>query len=65
MSRPNNESKLAYSVSEVAEQLGVKRTTVYELMNRGELRSFTIGRRRLVSYDDLVGFIAARLEDVG
>lgn len=60
MSRTPVPTRLAYPVADAAELLGVGRTYVYELMGRGELRSFTVGRRRLVAHDDLVAFIDAQ-----
>jgi excisionase family DNA binding protein len=42
---------------EVAEQLRVGRTKVYELMASGKLRSVKIGRRRRVSPGALEEFI--------
>jgi excisionase family DNA binding protein len=52
-------AKLAYSVTEAGEMIGVCRRTVYELLTNGELRSVKIGRRRLVRHNDLVAFLAA------
>lgn len=50
-----------HDVKEVRRRLNIGLTKFYELINSGELRSVTIGRRRLVSEDALVEFIA-RLE---
>lgn len=41
--------KLALSVSETAELLGVSRPTVYNLVCRNDFPSFTVGNRRLIS----------------
>lgn len=46
-------SKLAYSIKEAAQALGICRSTVYELMNSGEIKTFKIGQRRLISADFL------------
>ena len=40
--------KLAYSVEEAAELLGISKTSAYQAAQRGELPSVIIGRRRLV-----------------
>jgi excisionase family DNA binding protein len=40
--------KLTYSVPEAAQVLGVGKSTVYQLLQRGKLRSVTVGKRRLV-----------------
>jgi excisionase family DNA binding protein len=46
------------NVEQVAQRLGVGRTTVYELMNSGELPSVTIRRCRRVLRSDLNAYIA-------
>lgn len=40
--------RLAYSVAEAAQVLGVGKTTLYALMERGELPFSKIGSRRLI-----------------
>lgn len=52
-------SKLVYSVAEVATQLGIGRTLVYDLIRCGELPSIKIGQRRLVARADLEGYVEA------
>ena len=42
--------------------LGLGRTTVYELIGRGELETIKVGRARLVLIRSLHRFINARLE---
>jgi excisionase family DNA binding protein len=49
---------LLMSVAEVAQLLGVHRTTVYDLLAIGELRSTTLGRRRLIPRVALEEFVA-------
>jgi excisionase family DNA binding protein len=41
-------TKLTYSVPEVAQLLGICRTSAYECVRRGEIPSLTLGRRILV-----------------
>jgi excisionase family DNA binding protein len=41
-------NRLALSMGEVAETLGIGRTTVYRLTSSGQLPSIQIGKRRLV-----------------
>ena len=60
MSRTPTPTRLAYPVAEAAAMLGIARTFAYDLIGRGELRSFTVGRRRLVAHDDLLAFIDAQ-----
>jgi excisionase family DNA binding protein len=50
----------AYDVPEVLQRLGVTRPTVYRFLRSGELRSFRLGTRRLVSAEALAEFIRDR-----
>lgn len=50
----------AFDVSEVIARLGVTRPTVYRFLHSGELRSFRLGSRRLVSAGALADFIRER-----
>lgn len=45
------------SVKDAAIQLGVSRGSLYELVQRGEIRSLQLGRRRLISRDALREFV--------
>ncbi len=47
-------------VSEVAERLGLSRSTVMGLLARGEIESLTIGRARRVQLSRLEAWIAER-----
>lgn len=51
---------LAYDVTEVMRRLGVTRPTLYRFLRSGELRSFRLGARRLVSAVALEDFIRER-----
>jgi excisionase family DNA binding protein len=54
------------SLEEAAQRLGVSVWTVYRLTGRGRLASVRLGRRRLVSPQDLEDFIhAARCPEDG
>lgn len=44
-------------VESVMERLGLGRSTVYELLASGQLRSVKVGRRRLISESALIDFI--------
>ena len=46
-------NKLALSVAEMAETLGISRTTAYELVNREDFPSMRIGQRIIVPVDAL------------
>jgi len=58
----NNEAQpapLVYTVEQAAAVLGIGRNAVYEEIARGQLKSFTHGRRRRIAHADLVAFINA------
>lgn len=44
-----NDDRLAYSVDDVVRLLGTNRSAIYKAISSGQLRSFKIGRRRLIS----------------
>lgn len=48
---------LAYSVKDAASVLGVSRSTVYELIASGELRSTKLGSRRLIRREALMSLL--------
>ena len=49
------------SVDAAAQLLGVGRTTVYDLINRGALPSMKIGRRTLLPIDGIDAFVGQKL----
>jgi excisionase family DNA binding protein len=50
---------LLLTIDEARERIGVARSTLYGLVQRGELLSVTIGRRRFIRATDLAAFVAA------
>lgn len=46
------------SIEQVQQRLNVGRSTVFELISDGQLRSVKVGRRRLVSDQAIADFIA-------
>lgn len=50
-------SRVLYSVRETAKLIAVSERSVYNLLERGELKSIRIGGRRLVRRDELDSFI--------
>jgi excisionase family DNA binding protein len=56
--RQQSFDKLLVTVLEASRLLSVNRSTVYDLMGRGELPSLRIGRRRLISTQALLDFVA-------
>ena len=57
-----NNDKLALSVTEVAELLGVSRPTVYTLIHRSDFPSFKLGSRTLISKAGLDEWINKQTE---
>ncbi len=51
------------TIEAVMERLSVGRSTVYNLMDSGQLRSCKVGRRRLVPESGLVTFIESLAAD--
>ncbi len=49
--------RMTMTVEEMGKELGVSRVTAYELAQRPDFPSFTIGRRVLVSRDGLLKWI--------
>lgn len=58
----NDLNKLLLTVPEAAHQLSIGRSRCYELLLRGELRSFKLGRRRLIPKEALEAFVAEQME---
>lgn len=53
---------LAVSPAECARLLGVSRSKVYDLINRGDFPSFKVGTRTLISVEGLRVWIAKQSE---
>jgi excisionase family DNA binding protein len=53
--------KVGYTMREVCAVSGVGRTTLYLAIRRGELRSLTKGRRRIVLHRDLTRWLEGSL----
>jgi excisionase family DNA binding protein len=49
----------AFSINDTARNMGVSRSTIYELFATGELAYVKIGKRRLVEGDEIRRFISA------
>lgn len=52
-------SKLAYTVEQACEAVGLGRNYLYVAISKGQLRSFKAGRRRLISAKALQEYIAS------
>ena len=55
-----NEGKLAISVRETAEMLGISVPTAYELARRADFPAFHVGRRTLVDRAGLTRWVSAQ-----
>jgi len=62
-SRRDQLGRLAYGVAEAAQVLGIGKTTLYTLMERGDLPFCKIGSRRLIRSADLAGLIETGATD--
>lgn len=54
------DDKLAVSINEAAEMIGVKRDLMFRLVLNGDISSFKVGSRRIVSVEALRAYIARR-----
>lgn len=59
---PRTQGPLLLSIEETTTALGISRWQFYRMVWEQELRTITIGRRRLVPVQSLQEFINARLE---
>ncbi|MBL7487615.1 helix-turn-helix domain-containing protein [Frankia sp. AgB1.9] len=50
-------TRLLHTTAEAAEQLGISRSRVYELLASGELESICIGRLRRIPHDSLIAYV--------
>ena len=57
MSLHNSITPLSVGVDDGARLIGVARSMFYEILARGEIESFKLGRRRLVLVKNLEAFI--------
>ena len=57
---PSSSGTITMSVEEMGRELGISRTTAYEIVQQPDFPAFTIGRRVLVSRDGLMKWIEKR-----
>lgn len=55
--------RLAVTVDEAAQMLGVGRATLYKLVMRGEIESFTVGRARRIAISTLEQYAQVKCSD--
>ena len=51
--------KLAFTIAEACVALGIGKTSLYELISSGELKSIRAAGRRLIRRSDLEAFLAS------
>lgn len=51
--------RIAYRIDDAANAIGLSRSTIYELINAGKLRSVKAAGRRLILAEDLKAFLLA------
>jgi hypothetical protein len=56
----STDNKLAYSIKEFEKAAGIGHSQIYLLIASGELKSFSVGRRRFISVDAARRFVAGR-----
>ena len=60
----NSFTQTTYTTTEVAEILGLKVSSVFALLSRGELKAYHIGRRRVITEQQLKTFQDSRKRNV-
>jgi excisionase family DNA binding protein len=57
---PDDQAPLLLAPEQAARALSISRTSLYRLLQDGELPSFHIGRNRKIALDDLKAFIDSK-----
>ena len=53
-------AKMAYRLLEASQVSSIARSTIYFLVNSGELPTFKVGKTTLILHEDLVGLLQER-----
>lgn len=56
--RPVDKARLSYNINGAVEATGFTRSRIYESIRDGSLKTFTAGRRRMISAKELAAFVA-------
>lgn len=62
MEMTDNSGRLAYRIEDAAAATGIGRSSLYELISTGRLRSIKAAGRRLILADDLRAFLESQRE---
>lgn len=57
--------RLLHTIPDAQEQLGIGRSTVYELIARGVIGTVKIGRRTLIAHDELERYVRSLTQTDG
>ena len=57
--------RMAYSVEETAQALGIGRGLVFQLLREGQLKSIRLGKRRLIPASELAAFLDREQKKAG
>jgi excisionase family DNA binding protein len=52
---------LAYGTAQAGQRLGIGKTHLFSIIRTGELKTFTIGNRRMIPEAEIQAFIARRM----
>jgi len=63
--KEDDSAKVLLTMSEAARRLNVSRTYLYELVNRGEVESLTLGKLRRITPAALDKFVEAKRAEQG
>ncbi|HVI57727.1 MAG TPA: helix-turn-helix domain-containing protein [Luteimonas sp.] len=58
-----SKGRLAYTIPDACEQIGVGRSMLYELIGAGEIRTVKIGARTLVPASELTDLLERKLKE--
>jgi excisionase family DNA binding protein len=61
--RSSRAQPIVYSVEEAADMLGISRTFMFQLIGKGAIQSFKLGKHRKISREALDTFIAQLLRE--
>jgi len=50
-------NKIAHTIRETTEAVGLGRSKLYQLIKSGEIKCFHVGKRTLIADDDLQNFL--------
>lgn len=55
-------TRIAYSPTEAAQVLGITRASIYNMINRGELRRYKVGRLTRINAAEVHALVGADVE---